>query len=147
MNPEHRKIVHDLAHKFGLKSKSVGRGSTRRPTLTRTKRSLATKSPGFDATVAKVLRGHFARSNVHDSKWGTSFLAKQRTFVSTLGISPKEGEVVGASLPEISSANKGRAMLEKMGWSHGTALGRLGNKGIMNPVPQVVKKSKTGLGL
>ena len=30
-----------------------------------------------------------------------------------------EGAVVGASAPEIGAENKGRAMLEKMGWSSG----------------------------
>lgn len=58
----------------------------------------------------------------------------------------REGEVVGASAPELGQENKGRAMLEKMGWSKGMALGALENKGILEPVAQVVKKSKAGLG-
>jgi hypothetical protein len=31
----------------------------------------------------------------------------------------KEGTIVGASAPEIGAGNKGRAMLERMGWSAG----------------------------
>jgi hypothetical protein len=56
-----------------------------------------------------------------------------------------DGDVVGASAPEIGAENKGRAMLEKMGWSTGTALGAL-NKGILQPVTHVVKNTKAGLG-
>lgn len=57
-----------------------------------------------------------------------------------------DGDVVGASAPEIGAGNKGRAMLEKMGWSTGTALGAVNNKGILHPVVHVVKNSKAGLG-
>jgi len=38
-------------------------------------------------------------------------------------------------------------MLEKMGWSTGKALGALNNdRGIVQPVAQVVKTTKAGLG-
>jgi hypothetical protein len=57
-----------------------------------------------------------------------------------------DGDVVGASAPEIGVENRGRAMLEKMGWSTGTALGATNNKGILLPVAHVVKNSKAGLG-
>jgi hypothetical protein len=58
----------------------------------------------------------------------------------------RDGDVVGAAAPEIGAGNKGRAMLEKMGWSSGTALGALNNKGILQPVAHVVKNTKAGLG-
>jgi hypothetical protein len=58
----------------------------------------------------------------------------------------REGEIVGASVPELGQENKGRTMLEKMGWSKGMALGALDNKGILEPVAQVMKRSKAGLG-
>ena len=57
-----------------------------------------------------------------------------------------DGDVVGGSAPEIGAENRGRAMLEKMGWSMGTALGATNNKGILLPVVHVVKNSRTGLG-
>lgn len=57
-----------------------------------------------------------------------------------------DGDVVGASAPEIGAENKGRAMLEKMGWCTGTALGAVNNKGILHPVVHVVKNTKAGLG-
>lgn len=58
----------------------------------------------------------------------------------------RDGEVVGASVPELGQDNKGRAMLEKMGWSKGMALGAEENKGILEPLAQVVKRTKAGLG-
>lgn len=57
-----------------------------------------------------------------------------------------DGDVVGASAPEIGVENRGRAILEKMGWSSGTALGATNNKGILQPVAHVVKNSRAGLG-
>lgn len=64
----------------------------------------------------------------------------------TAAASYRDGDVVGAAAPEIGHDNKGRAMLEKMGWRSGTALGSENNKGIMLPVPHIVKNSKAGLG-
>ena len=58
----------------------------------------------------------------------------------------RDGEIVGAAAPELGIENKGRQMLEKMGWSSGTALGALNNKGILQPVASVVKTTKAGLG-
>lgn len=57
-----------------------------------------------------------------------------------------EGEIVGAAAPELGIGNRGRAMLEKMGWSCGTALGAEDNKGILQPVSLTMKRSKAGLG-
>jgi hypothetical protein len=37
-------------------------------------------------------------------------------------------------------------MMEKMGWSAGQGLGKEENKGILNPVEQVVWYSRAGLG-
>ncbi|KAL8949879.1 MAG: hypothetical protein Q9222_004052 [Ikaeria aurantiellina] len=62
------------------------------------------------------------------------------------GVSYQDGEVVGAAAPELGQENRGRAMLEKMGWSSGTALGALNNKGMLQPVAHVVKTTKAGLG-
>ena len=65
---------------------------------------------------------------------------------TNVAVSYREGEVVGGEAPELGSGNRGRAMLEKMGWSSGTALGAMDNKGILQPVSQTMKKSKAGLG-
>lgn len=57
----------------------------------------------------------------------------------------REGDIVGAAAPEISSNNIGRQLLEKLGWVKGEGLGAHGNKGISVPLMATVKKSKTGL--
>ena len=57
-----------------------------------------------------------------------------------------DGEIVGATAPELGAENRGRAMLEKMGWSNGTALGALNNKGLLTPLTHTVKNTRSGLG-
>lgn len=46
---------------------------------------------------------------------------------------------------EISEVNKGRKMLEKMGWKKGEGLGREG-KGMKDPIELKIRKSQSGLG-
>lgn len=79
-----------------------------------------------------------------DSK--TSKPSKSRRGRTDATVSYMDGDVVGGSAPEIGAENKGRAMLEKMGWSIGTPLGSMNNKGILLPVAHVVKNSRAGLG-
>ncbi|XP_035008525.2 angiogenic factor with G patch and FHA domains 1 isoform X3 [Hippoglossus stenolepis] len=46
---------------------------------------------------------------------------------------------------EISEVNKGRKMLEKMGWKKGEGLGK-GGTGMKNPIELKIRKSQSGLG-
>ncbi|KAK6366012.1 squalene synthetase-like protein [Exophiala oligosperma] len=62
------------------------------------------------------------------------------------GATYMNGEVVGASAPELGADNKGRAMLEKMGWTSGMGIGAVGNKGGLEAIKHVVKTNKAGLG-
>ncbi len=72
---------------------------------------------------------------------------KARGGFASAGVSYRDGEIVGATAPELGQENRGRAMLEKMGWSTGTVLGALNNtRGIVQPVTQIVKTGKAGLG-
>lgn len=50
------------------------------------------------------------------------------------------------SAPELGIENRGRAMLEKMGWTTGMGLGNPNNAGIVAPIFAKVKTSKAGLG-
>jgi hypothetical protein len=62
---------------------------------------------------------------------------------------PKAGEVVGEGAAELITSKgsaKARAMMEKMGWSSGQALGTETNKGIVEPIQHVVRYSRAGLG-
>ncbi|KAG9228808.1 hypothetical protein BJ875DRAFT_223578 [Amylocarpus encephaloides] len=143
MNKLDRKIVHELGNIFNLKTKSVGQGNDRRPILYRIARTPRVYVEGtFEVADARLCRRFLPRMDPGSKKSGASRLGRG----GDTGTRYRDGDVVGASAPELGAENKGRAMLEKMGWSTGTALGALNNKGILQPVTHVVKTSKAGLG-
>ena len=141
MDTHARKIVHEIANKFNIKSKSTGKASQRRTSLYRTKRTLQFSDRIFNQTMARINRKFLPRLDIHGKRGLKAPLQRSKAAASY-----QEGEVVGAAAPELGSENRGHAMLEKMGWSNGTALGALDNKGILQPVPQMMKKTKAGLG-
>ncbi|GJC87324.1 protein SQS1 [Colletotrichum liriopes] len=100
----------------------------------------------FDVAIARVGRKYFPRNDTAVRAAVQRQSARRGGGGGHAGVVYRDGEVVGGSAPELGQENKGRAMLEKMGWSSGTALGALNNKGIMQPVAHVVKRSKAGLG-
>ena len=146
MTKHRRKAVHELANTLSLKSQSRGNGPTRFPILIRTSRT-----PKYTRkTISQVdalLAGRKLNRRLFQS-WGSDApkASKAKRGASAAGVSYVDGDVVGASAPEIGTENRGRAMLEKMGWSRGTALGASNNKGILQPVAHVVKNSRAGLG-
>ncbi|OKL62831.1 hypothetical protein UA08_02108 [Talaromyces atroroseus] len=151
MKKHHRRVVHELANALTLKSQSRGKGSARFPVLYKTART-----PNFNGKHSVQLDKILAQPRFNQRQSGR--MTSKPKFReqepknnnnrrrSNMAASYLEGEVVGASAPEIGANNKGRAMLEKMGWSTGTALGALNNKGILQPVAQVVKNTRAGLG-
>lgn len=147
MDKADRKVVHELANAFNLKSKSVGDGNKRFPVLYRTSRTLAYAERTFDAVEARISRRFLPRMDVGGRRSGGATKGGRGGFGNgNTAASYRDGDVVGASAPELGVENRGRAMLEKMGWSTGTALGALNNKGILQPVSHVVKTTKAGLG-
>lgn len=143
MDKADRKVVHELGQVFYLKTKSIGKGTSRFPILTktaRTPRSFASNT--FDAAEARLSRRYLPRMDVGNKKRAQ----RAPRGGNNAGVSYRDGDVVGGSAPELGAENIGRAMLEKMGWSNGTALGALNNKGILQPVSHVVKTTKAGLG-
>lgn len=143
MGKRERYLVHEIASTFGLKSKSRGDGDNRFPTLVRTKHTKSYDERLLKPHLAKILGVYISRKNRRDTAATT--VARGGGF-SKSAVSYRDGDIVGASAPELGLGNRGRSMLEKMGWSTGTALGASNNKGIMQPVPHVVKVSKAGLG-
>lgn len=147
MANKERRIVHEMAHVLRLKSKSSGAGKARFPVLFKTGR---TGEP--DQAVVNKLESvlnsqrYFSRKDVKGQRKSASTRPGRRNAGKTAGVSYQDGEVVGAAAPEIGVENRGRAMLEKMGWSKGTALGALNNKGMLQPVIHTVKTTKAGLG-
>lgn len=142
MDKHARKVIHELANKFNVKSKSVGKGEHRKPTLYRTSRTLPFVKSTFDRAISKINRPYFPRMDVRD-KHAPRLSAGKSSYAEA---SYRDGEIVGAAAPELGVDNRGRSMLEKMGWSQGTALGATHNKGILQPVPHAMKRSKAGLG-
>ena len=142
MDKSARKIIHEMANKLKLKSRSVGKCDHRQPILQRTKYTLKYEEGTFEAVTTRVSRKYFSRPDILDKASQRNGGGRSRH----AAVSYRDGEVVGASAPALGQDNKGRAMLEKMGWTNGTALGSVDNKGILLPVTHVVKRTKAGLG-
>ncbi|KAI1496035.1 hypothetical protein F5X99DRAFT_401685 [Biscogniauxia marginata] len=146
-----RKIVHSVANRFKIKSQSAGKGVGRYPVLYRTKATLPFDQVVFDHTFSHIRQTWFPRVDVDEKVVNETRVLKRaeaRSGKSRFKNSHtlRDGDIVGQHAAEIGAENKGRAMLEKMGWSKGMALGSEENKGIMVPITHVIKKSKAGLG-
>ncbi|PYH75963.1 hypothetical protein BO82DRAFT_396459 [Aspergillus uvarum CBS 121591] len=146
MAKQQRKLVHELANMLCLTSQSRGKGANRFPIMNKTSRT-----PGFtQQTIPQLERtlskGKYVQRGSKSWDHKATKPAKGRRGRPDASATYMDGEVVGASAPEIGAGNRGRAMLEKMGWSIGTPLGATNNKGILQPVAHVVKNSRAGLG-
>lgn len=147
---ETRKLVHEMAAAFDLKSKSNGHGDARYTTLIRRSQS------GLRVDKAKVARivrrGHGGEFYKDDGKGKAKGKSTQQ----------REGEEVGKvcicsiylsgivtthviqAAPKIDSSNRGFRLLEAMGWSEGKRIGTSG--GLDQPLMAIIKHSKLGLG-
>ncbi|KAL0259977.1 squalene synthetase-like protein [Diplodia seriata] len=143
MDKRDRAALHQLAAALGLTSRSIGSGTSRFTTLIKTSRTRDFDEMSFSKITARYQNRFLHRM---DKRGGGKKSGGGGGGGRYAAVSYQDGDVVGASAPEIGSENKGRAMLEKMGWSSGTALGAMNNKGILQPVTHVVKTTKTGLG-
>ncbi|KAF7585308.1 hypothetical protein BBP40_011288 [Aspergillus hancockii] len=146
MTKQRRKLVHDLANALSLNSQSRGKGSSRFPILHKTSRTPRQTQKTISKIDKIFSRGRFSHGATKSWDQNATKSAKPRRGRPDSSVSYMEGDIVGGSAPEIGAENRGRAMLEKMGWSTGTALGAINNKGILSPVAHVVKNSKAGLG-
>ena len=145
MGHNERKAVHGIANQSGLRSKSVGSGITRFPVLYKTSRTKAL-TIDLEARIDAISMPTKFLPRLDRARRSAAPRARNTQGGLTPSASYRDGEVVGIGAPELGTENKGRAMLEKMGWSTGTALGAVDNKGIAQPIAQIVKTSKAGLG-
>ncbi|KAH7325141.1 hypothetical protein B0I35DRAFT_425707 [Stachybotrys elegans] len=143
MDTHARKTIHELASKFKVKSKSIGKADQRRPVIYRTGRTLPYAEAAFNQIVGRLTKRQFFPRLDNKGKRGQKAPPVRTNHAAA---SYREGEIVGGAAPELGVENRGRAMLEKMGWSTGTALGASNNKGILQPVTHAMKSSKAGLG-
>ncbi|RYO75623.1 hypothetical protein DL764_010348 [Monosporascus ibericus] len=144
-----RMTVHQLANRFKIKSQSAGKGNHRYTVLYRSRATLPFEQAFFEREFASIKRTWFPRVDVDEETVKQTRILKQaepRKARGNHSLTYREGDVVGQHAAELGAENKGRTMLEKMGWSKGMALGTGDNKGIMVPITQVVKKTKAGLG-
>ncbi|RYP74543.1 hypothetical protein DL770_007584 [Monosporascus sp. CRB-9-2] len=144
-----RMTVHQLANKFKIKSQSAGKGNDRYNVLYRSRATLPFEQAFFEREFARVKRTWFPRVDVDEEIVKQTRILKRtepRKARGSHSLTYREGDVVGQHAAELGAENKGRTMLEKMGWSKGMALGTGDNKGIMVPIAQVVKNTKAGLG-
>ncbi|GIJ87177.1 hypothetical protein Asppvi_006083 [Aspergillus pseudoviridinutans] len=146
LSSKERKVVHDMAGALSLKSQSRGKGSSRFPMLYKTSRTPRHTQKTITQVERILSKSQFSHRGPKVRSQNNKKPAKASRGRPTSSVSYMEGDVVGASAPEIGAENKGRAMLERMGWSLGTPLGAINNKGILLPVEHVVKNSKAGLG-
>lgn len=131
MKKNMRKIVHELATAFNLKSSSKGHGEGRYVTLVKTNRTGTINEGKVKAIVKRATRGSMEVSQ-----------KKGRVYAS----SHREGEEVGKEAPAIGKSNVGFKMLSSMGWSEGVKIGGDTSVGIEVPLTVVIKKSRLGLG-
>lgn len=142
--------VHEIANKLKLKSQSAGKGNGRHTVLFRTRRTLKYEQVSFDRTLARVRQAWFPRVDVDEEVAKQAKIFRKPEVRSKSrgqsSLTYREGDIVGHDAAELGTENKGRAMLEKMGWAKGMSLGSEENKGIVVPLTHVMKKSKLGLG-
>lgn len=147
MDAHRRATIHQTAKFFELSSRSRGDGQDRFTVLSRTSRTRTYTDGEFDRVISH--RGFFKRLRgpLQGKKGGGP--ARTATFRSGPRTRPqvgyRDGEKVGANAPELGPENKGHALMMKMGWSKGMALGTEDNQGILHPIAHTVKTNKAGL--
>lgn len=147
MEAHRRAAIHQFVSHLGVSSRSRGDGTDRFTVLSKTKRTIYDDSI-FEAFIEKVkLKNRWRGPPGAGTKQfkGPKLPKATKGSKSRPVVSYKDGETVGASAPELGPENRGRALLEKMGWSKGMGLGAHDNKGILHPIAHVVKTNKAGL--
>ncbi|KAF1351875.1 hypothetical protein BDV97DRAFT_292512 [Delphinella strobiligena] len=147
MLKQDRKVLHEIANYFNLKSKSVGSGKNRAPVLIKTTKTIEWSEDRFHRASSKVARGFLRQPGAKSKTNALAAQVKKGRGGGAGGMgSYADGQVVGAGAQEIGASNFGRKLMEKMGWQAGMALGKEGNTGLLVPVEARIKSGKGGLG-
>lgn len=150
-----RRAAHIVSQIYGLKSASQGSGKKRYITFYKTQRSVVPDADFVDETLFRARRSLGFNSKFRDALLPESAMVpgsklSARSSRGKSGASGgsrlRDGDLVGADAPEISLENRGRQMLERLGWSSGSGLGAVGNQGMNIPLFAKIKISKVGLG-
>lgn len=155
MDSATRASVHRLAKALKLQSRSEGKeghGIGRYPVLTKSPHTPRyTIDTVWEVDALLNMRKFFPKhgpglSNGLNARNQGPTRARRGGGGAISGATYMNGDIVGASAPELGSDNKGRAMLEKMGWTSGMGIGAVGNKGGLEAIKHVVKTTRAGLG-
>ena len=148
-----RASVHRLAKSLKMSSRShgkEGKGAGRYTVLTKTPYTPQYSADDiWEVDALMSLRKFFPKHLVSGRGGktpGSGEPISRRNRGGVAAASYANGEVVGAAAPELPASNRGRAMLEKMGWKMGEGIGKEGNQGSVDAVKHVVKTNKAGLG-
>ncbi|OAX34230.1 hypothetical protein K503DRAFT_747687 [Rhizopogon vinicolor AM-OR11-026] len=134
MDKASRKLVHELALAFNLKSHSKGEGNGRYTTLAKTTRSTVNEQK-----VKKIMKKYDSGFN---RPYDPSGQGKTRAVMPK----HKDGDEVGKAAPKIGETNIGFKMLASMGWAQGNRIGGDASTGIDAPLTAIIKNTKLGLG-
>lgn len=148
MQKNDRKVLHEIANHFNLKSKSVGSGKNRAPVLIKTSRTVEWSEQHFHRVSSFVSRGYLKNSSKKPKSTMAGEIRRTRQMGGGGGgaAAYRNGDVVGHNASEIPASNFGRKLMEKMGWAAGMSLGKEGSGGLLVPVQATVKSGKAGLG-
>ncbi|EPY49299.1 R3H and G-patch domain-containing protein [Schizosaccharomyces cryophilus OY26] len=135
-------------NRLNLRSQSYGSGKKRYTVLSKTPRfnSSGLNSASLTRLLHRVQLSVGKRSEISGKpgKKPGLIVASKRTVTSATKVF--EGQVVGGDAPEITRANPGRRMLERLGWFAGKGLGHPENEGSRESLRAIVKTSRSGLG-
>lgn len=146
--PPIRKLVHELAHMYGLSSKSKDSGVDRHCVLVkgegaRVPRDLCRLDKFLDRA-QKASRYIYHSESAKDRK-GPKAGGGKGGKASGAAAKVIPGAVVGGEAAPIEEENVGNRMLRKLGWSPGQGLGSA-KSGRTDPVEAVYKGNRSGLG-
>lgn len=145
MDARRRATVHQIAAFFGLSSRSRGGGQDRFTILSKTSHTRIMDDDDFDQAILSKGFQKRMRGPLQGQKGAPreSILHHGKRPRPKVGY--QDGDTVGANAPELGPENKGHALMMKMGWSKGMALGTEQNQGILYPIAHTVKINKAGL--
>lgn len=146
--PEIRRFIHLLGNLYRLKTFTVGKGIEKRTILQKTEYSgQANNTRQLDKIIEQGNKAvKWCNGDLESRGKSKSGRKGKKTFEggNSSSCKPADGSIVGAKSTPIKEDNVGNQMLQKMGWTPGTGLGR-DSTGIINHIPAVVKTKRTGL--
>ncbi|KAF2176324.1 hypothetical protein K469DRAFT_700035 [Zopfia rhizophila CBS 207.26] len=145
MDANRRAVVHQFVHALGLSSRSRGDGYDRFTVLSKASSTMQFDHDTFDCIVEQNKFKYRLQGPLRGGGPGKGPKAHAGNPKSRPVVSYKDGDKVGASAPELGPENRGHAMMAKMGWKKGEALGHVDNKGILQPIAHTVKINRAGL--